>query len=67
MKEKIVSIIQFIGTPVLAVGIGLLITIYGLTRNLDKQRVLEEVEIGIKSAGTIILITGAGWSFWNVN
>ena len=47
LEGKIVSIIQFIGTPVLAVGIGLLITIYGLTRSLDKQRVLEEVEIGI--------------------
>ena len=53
LEGKIVSIIQFIGTPVLAVGIGLLITIYGL----------EEVEIGIKSAGTIILITGAGGAF----
>ena len=63
LEGKIISIIQFIGTPVLAVGIGLLITIYGLTRNLDKQRVLEEVEIGIKSAGTIILITGAGGAF----
>ncbi len=63
LDGKIISIIQFIGTPVLAVGIGLLITIYGLTRNLDKQRVLEEVEIGIKSAGTIILITGAGGAF----
>ena len=63
LEGKIISIIQFIGTPVLAVGIGLLITIYGLTRSLDKQRVLEEVEIGIKSAGTIILITGAGGAF----
>lgn len=63
LEGKFVSIIQFIGTPVLAVGIGLLITIYGLTRSLDKQRVLDEVEIGIKSAGTIILITGAGGAF----
>lgn len=63
LEGKIISFIQFIGTPVLAVGIGLLITIYGLTRSLDKQKVLEEVEIGIKSAGTIILITGAGGAF----
>lgn len=63
LEGKIVSFIQFIGTPVLAVGIGLLITIYGLTKNLDKQKVIEEVEIGIKSAGTVILITGAGGAF----
>ena len=37
LDGKIISIIQFIGTPVLAVGIGLLITIYGLTRNLDNK------------------------------
>ena len=63
LEGKIIPFIQFIGTPVIAVGIGLLITIYGLTRSLDKQKVLEEVEIGIKSAGTIILITGAGGAF----
>lgn len=38
LEGKIISFIQFIGTPVIAVGIGLLITIYGLTRSLDKQK-----------------------------
>lgn len=58
-----INFIQFIGTPVIAVGIGLLITIYGLAKNIDRKTMMEEVENGIKSAGTIILITGAGGAF----
>lgn len=57
------NLIQFLGTPVIAVGIGLLITIYGLTSNLPRKRVLDEMEKGIRSAGIIILITGGGGAF----
>ena len=63
MKGQIADVIQFFGTPVIAVGIGLLLTIYGLTGSLDRKRVLEEMETGIKSAGIIILITGGGGAF----
>ncbi|ERL03683.1 GntP family permease [Mitsuokella sp. oral taxon 131] len=63
MKGQAADAIQFFGTPVIAVGIGLLLTIYGLTGNLDRKRVLEEMETGIKSAGIIILITGGGGAF----
>lgn len=63
LTGKIIDFIQFIGTPVLAVGIGLMITIYGLAKNMDRTSMMEEVETGIKSAGTIILITGAGGAF----
>lgn len=63
MKGQVADIIQFFGTPVIAVGIGLLLTIYGLTSSLDRKRVLEEMETGIKSAGIIILITGGGGAF----
>lgn len=57
------NLIQFLGTPVIAVGIGLLITIYGLTSSLPRKRVLDEMEKGIRSAGIIILITGGGGAF----
>lgn len=63
LEGSLISFLQFIGTPILAVGIGLLITIYGLAKHLDRKKVMEEVEFGIKAAGTIILITGAGGSF----
>lgn len=63
LKGPAIDIIQFLGTPVVAVGIGLLVTIYGLVGNLPRERVLEEMEKGIKSAGIIILITGGGGAF----
>ena len=63
MKGFTYDLIQFLGSPIVAVGIGLVICIYGLTGSLPRDRVIEEMEKGIKSAGIIILITGAGGSF----
>lgn len=63
LTGKMIDFIQFVGTPVLAVGIGLILTVYGLAKNMDRKSMMEEVETGIKSAGTIILITGAGGAF----
>ena len=63
LQGSAVNLIQFIGSPVIAVGIGLLITIYGLARHLPRKQVLSEMENGIKSAGIIILITGGGGAF----
>lgn len=63
IEGSIVDFFKFLGTPVIATGIGLLITIYGLTNKLNRKKVLEEAEEGIKFAGSIILITGAGGAF----
>lgn len=66
LKEKVIvestliEVFKFLGAPVIAVGIGLIISIYGLSGNLDRKSVLEEMEKGIKSAGIIILVTGGG-------
>lgn len=60
VKGTIVSIFLFIGSPVIAVGIGLIIAIYGLTGNLSREETIDKMEIGIKSAGIIILVTGGG-------
>ncbi len=54
------SIINFFGAPVIAVGIGLIIAIYGLTRKASRSETIEQMENGIKSAGIIILVTGGG-------
>lgn len=62
----VVSIFEFLGNPVIAVGIGLIISIIGLTGKLSRKQTLEEMEIGIKSAGIIILVTGAGGALGNV-
>lgn len=63
LQGGVIDFLKFLGTPVIATGIGLLITIYGLTNKLDRKKVLQEAEEGIKFAGSIILITGAGGAF----
>jgi GntP family gluconate:H+ symporter len=50
----------FLGTPVVAVGIGLIVAIYGLAGKMSREKVINEMEKGIKSAGIIILVTGGG-------
>ena len=54
------NLVNFFGTPVIAVGIGLLIAIYGLTGKDSRKDTLEKMENGIKAAGIIILVTGGG-------
>lgn len=56
----------FLGNPVIAVGIGLLIAIYSLTPNLERDKVLKIVEEGVTQAGIIMLVTGAGGSLGQV-
>ena len=54
------KVITFLGTPIIAVGIGLLLAIFVLGRKLDRKTALAEMEAGIRSAGIIILVTGGG-------
>ena len=54
------KVVTFLGTPIIAVGIGLLLAIFVLGRKMDRKTVLAEMDTGIKSAGIIILVTGGG-------
>lgn len=54
------TIISFLGAPVIAVGIGLIVSIYGLAGKYSREETIEYMETGIKSAGIIILVTGGG-------
>ena len=54
------TIVAFLGTPIIAVGIGLLLAIFVLGRHMDRKTALSEMEAGIRSAGIIILVTGGG-------
>lgn len=60
VEGSVVSLINFIGAPVIAVGIGLIISIYGLAGRFSREETLEHMENGIKSAGIILLVTGGG-------
>lgn len=50
----------FLGQPIIAVGIGVLISIFTLARRLDRDTALKEMEKGMQSAGIIMLVTGGG-------
>lgn len=54
------TILIFLGQPIIAVLIGLLIAIYGLGSKIARPDILKEMEKGVQSAGIILLVTGAG-------
>ncbi|GAA5168814.1 GntP family permease [Ornithinimicrobium tianjinense] len=56
----VVSTAAFIGNPVIAVLIGVLLAIYGVSRRLSRHDALAQMEKGIDTAGIILLVTGAG-------
>ncbi len=64
--EGIFSVLIFLGTPVVAVGIGLLLAIYTLAFKTERKVVLSQMEKGIQSAGIIILVTGGGGALGKV-
>lgn len=58
--EGFMEVLIFLGQPIVAVGIGLLIAIFTLGKNLDRQTIISEMEKGMMSAGIIMLVTGGG-------
>ena len=56
----LVQAMSFLGNPVIAVALGLLVAIYTLVPDLPREEVLSEMEKGVESAGIILLVTGAG-------
>ncbi len=60
MTSGIMEVLIFLGQPIVAVGIGLLIAIFTLGRTLDRQTCVAEMEKGMMSAGIIMLVTGGG-------
>lgn len=62
----IYAFLSFLGTPIVAVGLGLVIAIITLTKGLPREDVIKELEVGIQSAGIIILVTGGGGALGRV-
>ena len=54
------QILIFLGQPIVAVGIGLLVAIFTLGRPFSRDTILHEMEKGMASAGIIMLVTGGG-------
>ena len=54
------NVLIFLGQPIVAVGLGLIVAILTLGRSLDRHEALTEMEKGMASAGIIMLVTGGG-------
>ena len=58
--------LDFFGSPIIAVGIGVLYSIFFLLPGVDRNESIKEMEKGIKSAGVILLVTGGGGALGQV-
>ncbi|MDO4311756.1 MAG: gluconate:H+ symporter [Eubacteriales bacterium] len=58
--EGVMEVLIFLGQPIVAVGLGLIVAIFTLGKDLDRQTVVAEMEKGMMSAGIIMLVTGGG-------
>ncbi len=66
LTEGFYGILIFLGQPIIAVSIGLIVAIYTLANRLTRKDTLDEMEKGIQDAGIILLVTGAGGALGNV-
>lgn len=60
LDSNIYQIIAFIGSPIIALAISVLVSIYALLPRADKHTTALHLEEGVKTAGIILLVTGAG-------
>ena len=66
LDSGIFAYVQFLGNPVIAVGLGLIIAIYGLYGHASRRDALDKMEEGLRSAGIILVVTGSGGALGNV-
>ena len=60
MTTGFMQVLVFLGQPIVAVGLGLIVAIFTLGNRLDRATALAEMEKGMASAGIIMLVTGGG-------
>ncbi|WP_026907838.1 GntP family permease [Paucisalibacillus globulus] len=66
INDTLLSYIQYLGNPIIAVALGLIIGIYTLANHLRRDEALNRMEEGIQTAGIILLVSGAGGAFGEV-
>ncbi|OBX05131.1 gluconate permease [Gallibacterium genomosp. 3] len=54
------QIIAFVGSPITALALSVLVSVYTLLPKVDKNTTALHLEEGVKTAGIILLVTGAG-------
>lgn len=59
-SHPVVQVVNFVGSPVIALAISVLLAVYTLVPRMDKHTTAGRLEEGLQSAGIILLVTGAG-------
>ncbi|PHM61778.1 GntP family permease [Xenorhabdus ishibashii] len=59
-KSFYFQIFNFLGSPIIALAISVLLAVYTLMPNVSKHEVIEHLETGLKTVGIILLVSGAG-------
>ncbi|REF27084.1 GntP family gluconate:H+ symporter [Xenorhabdus cabanillasii] len=54
------QVFNFLGSPIIALAISVLLAVYKLMPNVSKQEVIEHLETGLQTVGIILLVSGAG-------
>lgn len=54
------TLLSLIGNPVVAVGIGVLLALYGLTRHIDRKDMIGSMDDSLATTGLILVVTGCG-------
>jgi len=65
-QATLVQVLTFLGTPIIAVGIGLLLSVYVLAFRSERKVVLADMEKGMRASGMILLVTGGGGALGRV-
>ncbi len=58
--SMLINTLHNLGNPIVAVGLGLLVGLFTLTRQFSVAEVIEQSDEAIKQAGIIVFVTGGG-------
>ncbi|SDH40905.1 gluconate:H+ symporter, GntP family [Vibrio xiamenensis] len=54
------AVVALLGNPVVAVGLGVLLALYGLTRNIERKDMIGSMDDALSTTGLILVVTGCG-------
>ena len=64
--DGIYAVFIFLGTPIIAVGLGLILAVYTLALGIPREELLMKMDRGISTAGIIVFVTGGGGALGSV-
>ncbi len=66
VEGAVVEYIQLLGSPIIAIALGLILAVYTLTIDLSNSEAVHRMEEGIKDSGAILLVVGGGGALGQV-